>query len=316
LWNRDFWRHQSDGLAIFLAQDFCGVYRLPIKFEELLMTGTSFYIKPLLPCLSRDRKFYILAVSLKNLRLFEGSTDSLVELELDFPTAMEEVLWMDDPEKHLNIHTSSGSAGEGKGRTAGIFHGHTPEEDEKKNIARFFQSVNQGLYELLEEKDAPIVLAGVEYLLSIYRQTNPQIKVLKDSISGNVDRESLDELREKSWKIVKPIFEEDQKKAIEVYEQLRGQGSKLAITGIKSVVRAAIFGQVETLFVPLKSQRWGWYDAQHQEVIVEDEPRPENGDLLDFAASETILNSGQVFGLPAEKMPGREEVAAILRYTA
>lgn len=316
LGNRDFWRHQSDGLAVFLAQDFSEVYRLPVKFEEQLMTGTSFYIKPLLPCLSRAKKFYLLAVSLKNLRLFEGTADSLVELELNFPTAMDEALWMDDPEKHLNIHTSSGSSAEGQARSAGIFHGHTPEEDEKKNIARFFQSVNQGLNEHLEEKDAPIVLAGVDYLLSIYRETNSQIKALRHSISGNVDRESLDELRDRAWEIVKPIFEEDQKKSLERYEQLRGQKSKLAIAGIDAVVRAATLGQVETLFVPLTLQRWGWYDAQRNEVIVEDQPRPENRDLLDFAASETILNSGQVFALPVENMPGMEEVAAILRYTA
>ena len=40
----------------------------------------------------------------------------------------------------------------------------------------------------------------------------------------------------------------------------------------------------------------------------------ENDDLLDFAAAETILNSGQVFAVPREQLPGDGDLAAILRY--
>src|SRR5919108_4880738 len=36
LWNRDFWRHQGDGLAIFLTNDFYKVFWLPVEFEALL----------------------------------------------------------------------------------------------------------------------------------------------------------------------------------------------------------------------------------------------------------------------------------------
>jgi hypothetical protein len=79
-------------------------------------------------------------------------------------------------------------------------------------------------------------------------------------------------------------------------------------------VKAAKFGQVETLFVSLGVQKWGRYDAQNNQVIVESGPNPENEDLLDLAAAETILNSGQVFAVPREKLPGKGDLAAILRY--
>lgn len=314
LWNKDFWQHQEDGLAIFLTNDFHKVYRLPVEFEELLMTGTSFQIKPLLPCLGRGIKFYVLAVSLNNVRLFEGNADTMRELTLNFPTRMDDALWMDDPEKYLNMHSGSVSMGEGKGG-AGVFHGHDPADEDKKNILRFFQSVNQGLNDLLEEKTIPMVLAGVEYLLPIYREASSYNNLLEDTVPGNRDREDLKQLHEKAWKIVKPIFEESQKKAFEKYEQLHGQGSDLATSDLKAVVKAATFGQIETLFVPLESQKWGRYDAEKNKVLLAKEPGPENEDLFDFAASQTILNSGQVFAVPPEKMPGKEEIAAILRYT-
>src|SRR5919106_511712 len=96
-------------------------HRVPIQFEELLMTGTSFHIKPLLPCLGRGIKFYVLAVSLNNVRLFEGNADGMSEIELNFPTSIESTLWMDEREKFLNLHSGSTSMGEGKGGS-GIFH--------------------------------------------------------------------------------------------------------------------------------------------------------------------------------------------------
>jgi hypothetical protein len=314
LWDREFWQQQADGLAIFLTKDFYKVYRLPVAFEEQLMTGTSFHIKPLLPCLGRGIKFYVLALSLKNVRLFEGNADTMSQIELDFPTSIEAALWADDPEKQLNMHSASVSLGDGRNST-GVFHGHDPADEDKTNILRFFQSVNQGLNNLLDEKNIPMVLAGVDYLLPIYREASSYQNLLEDSIAGSPDRENINELHEKAWKIVEPIFQESQKKAFEKYEQLHGQGSSLAANDLREVVKAAIFGQVETLFVPLGSQKWGRYDEEKNKVVLAKEPGSDNEDLFDFAASQTLLNSGQVFAVPPEQMPGKGEISAILRYT-
>jgi hypothetical protein len=311
LWNKDFWQHQAAGLAIFLSSDFQKVYRLPVEFEELLVIANSFHIKPLLPCLGRGINFYVLAVSLNNVRLFQGNADTMSEIALNFPNNMNEALWMDDPEKYLNLHSGSSSTSEAKGGGA-IFHGHNIADEEKKNILQFFQLVHQGLNALLEEKTIPMVLAGVDYLLPIYREASSYNNVLEDGIPGNADRENLKDLHEKAWKIVRPIFEESQKKAFEKFEQLNGQQSALATSELEEVVKAAKFGQVETLFVPLGMRKWGRYDAENNQVIVDGS---EDEDLLDLAAAETILNSGQVFAVPPDQMPGGGEISAILRYT-
>ena len=314
LWDRNFWQHQGDGLAIFLTNDFYKVYRLPVRFDEHIHTGTSFYIKPLLPCLGRGIKFYVLAVSLNSIRLFEGNADTMSEIKLNFPTSMEEALWADDPEKQLNMHSGSVSPGDGKSST-GVFHGHDPADEDKTNILRYFQSVNQGLNTLLDDRNIPMVLAGVDYLLPIYREASSYQNMLQDGIAGNPDRENIKELHQRAWQIVRPIFEESQKKAYEKFEQLSGQKSDLAVNDIKAAVKAAVFGQVETIFVPLGVQKWGRYDAQNNKVLLKKEPAPENEDLFDFAAAQTLLNSGQVFAVPPEQMPGGGELAAILRYS-
>ncbi len=313
LWNDDFWRHQSDGLVIFLSNGFSVIYRLPTEFEELLIVANHFHIKPLIPLLGRVGRFYILAISLNNIRLFESTPDTINEIKLNFPTSMDQALWMDEPERYLNLHSSSVSTSKAKGGAA-IFHGQGIGDEEKNRILRFFHSVNQGLSDLIEDKTPPLILAGVDYLLPIYHEASIYQNVLKDSIVGNPDRENLNELQEEAWKIVKPIFEESQKKAFEKFEQLNGQHSPLATTDLTKAVKAAKFGQMETLFVPLGREIWGRYDADNNQVIVQSEPSPENEDLLDFAAAETILNSGQVFAVPREQLPSNGDLAAILRY--
>jgi Bacterial archaeo-eukaryotic release factor family 7 len=315
LWSKDFWQHQAEGLAIFLTNNFHRIYRLPVEFDEFLSIGTSFHFKPLVPCLGRGIKFYVLALSLKDVRLFEGNADTIHEVQLNFPTSMEEVLWADEPERYLNLHSGSTSLREGKGGGA-IFHGHTPQDDEKKDILRFFQAIDEGLNDLLQEESIPVVLAGVEYLLPIFREASSYQNLLEDRIAGNHDRENLKQLHKEAWNIVLPIFEESQRKAFEKFEQLNGQKSPLAVKDIKEAVKAAVVGQVETIFVPLGVQKWGRYDPENHRVILKHEPKPEDEDLFDFAATQTLLNSGQVFAVPPEQIPGGGEVAATLRYAA
>lgn len=315
LWNRGFWQHQGDGLAIFLSNDFSEVYRLPASFEQLLVIANNFHIKPLLPLLGRTGTFYILALSLNNVRLFQATPDTLSEIGLDFPTSLKEALWTDEPEKYLNLHSGSISTNEGKGGAA-VFHGHNVSDEEKTNILRFFQSVSQGLNALIETKTIPMVLAGVDYLLPIYREASTYQNILKDSVIGNPDREDLRKLHREAWNIARPLFEESQKKAFEKFQQLYGQQTELAATDLETAVKAARFGQVETLFIPLGRQIWGRYDAETNRVSRAAEPGAEHEDLLDLAAAETILNSGQVFAVPPEQMPGDGELAVILRYAA
>ncbi len=69
----DFWQHQSDGLAVFLSPGYSQIYRLPSSFDELMSIGNNFHIKPLLPLLSQDGQFYILALSMNKIRLYLGN---------------------------------------------------------------------------------------------------------------------------------------------------------------------------------------------------------------------------------------------------
>jgi len=56
----NFWRHQGDGLALFLAPDFAESYTLPAAFEDLVVVADHFHLKPMLPMMASGEQFYVL----------------------------------------------------------------------------------------------------------------------------------------------------------------------------------------------------------------------------------------------------------------
>jgi hypothetical protein len=311
----EFWQHQSDGLALFLSAAGIHQYRLPQHFEELVVVNERFHIKPLLPLFTGDGYFFVLALSQNAVRLLQCTRDNFSEVNLPgMPTSMDEALQFDDPERQLQYHTSSSSPG-GAGKRSAVFHGHgVGVDDEKPNILRYFRMVNQGLHELLHNQNAPLILAGVEYLHPIYKEANEYPHLIEQGIEGSPDRWNAQELHEQAWQIVEPLFTRSQEEAMDRYKQFAGSENGKGINDLKKIIRAAIRGQVETLFIVTNLQQWGRFDPEANSIQLHEEPEANDEDLLDLAAVQTILNRGTVYALKAEEMPESSPIAAILRY--
>ncbi len=310
--DRPFWHHQSDGLALFLSKDLVRPYRLPIKFDELVVVTDRFHTKPVLPLLTGDGRFYMLALSQKDVRLFLCTKFSVSEVDLKgVPRSLEEALRYDAPEKPLQFHAHTAS---GLGKRGATFHGHgIGIDDAKDHILRFFQELDRGLQNVLTEERAPMVVASVDYLVPIFRQATAYPRVLEQGISGNPEGVPVEDLHRKAVEIVAPDFEREIHGRVAMYGQLANTGK--AVSHVEEVVKAAYHGRIDILFVPVGFQQWGDFDSSSEEVRLLEEGEPGAGDLLDFAAAQTLLNSGTVYAVNPEDMPhGNGAVAAILRY--
>lgn len=307
--NYDFWQHQETGLACFISQNQMHYYRLPHSFVELVEVSDRFHIKPLLPLITGDNQFYLLALAQNEIRLFQGSHDSIQEIALteDVPDSLAEALRYDVPEKQLQSHSV-------RSDRSLIFHGHgVGTTDNKDEIFRYFQQVDRGLQSLLHDEQAPLILAGVEYLLPIYHEANSYSHLLTEGITtGNPENLSPEELHSSAWQIMQPHFQQARQEAIANYQELLGAGQ--ASADLKQIVPAAYHGQVDTLFVAAEVQYWGKFEPETNSIEIEDNPTPENVDLLDFAAVNTFLQGGMVYLMAKEQIPNTESVAAIFRY--
>jgi hypothetical protein len=312
---RDFWEHQSDGLAVYLADGFQRVLRVPRAFEETVSVGERFVVKPLLPLLSGDGRFFVLAFSENRVRLLQGTRWSVADLTPDdLPKDRAEALWVDDPEKSLQLHTGTTSRGPGGGRRAAIFHGQgDPEDSEKTNLLRYFRRIDEGVRKALQGENAPLVLAGVEYLFPIYREANGYEHLLEEGVPGNPDEATAAQLHDAAWALVEPLFRARQDDARERWGAASGAGR--ALNDVESILPAAHHGRVDTLFVALGRTVWGSFDPEGEgTVTVRDEPRSGDVDLLDLAAAKVLRRSGVVYAVDAQEVPGGGDAAATLRY--
>jgi Bacterial archaeo-eukaryotic release factor family 7 len=307
-----FWQHQSDGLAMFISANLFRYYCLPLNFAELVVVSDRFHLKPLLQLLTGDGQFYILALSQNQVRLFQGTRYSVSEVELeDVPQSIAEALRYDDPEKQLQFHT--GTSQGGSGDRAAMFHGHgAGNDDQKDNLLRYFRKVNEGLQELLKNMRSPLILAGVDYLLPIYKQANTYPYLMDEGIPGNPEELKAEELHEPAWKIVQSYFDQAQQELVERYQALAETGQ--TASNIQEVVPAAYYQRVESLFVPVGQQKWGLFNPGSGKVQVHSQQEAGDEDLMDLAALHTLLNGGTVYAVEPEQVPGDAPLAAVLRY--
>jgi len=307
-----FWLHTSNGLALFLSKAGMTAYRVPLELQELAVVTDRFHLKPLLAMLTGDGRFYLLALSQKAIRLFEGTRFSIRELDLEgIPGNIYEALRWDDPEKQLQ-HRVSEMGGKGGPKTV-VFHGHASWVDESKtNILRYCNKIDKALSPFFADESAPLVLAGVDYLHPLYREANTYRYLLEDGVIGNPDDLSAKQLHELAWAIVEPHFLKEQELAVECYQQSKGTG--LTTDRIEEAAPAAYDGRIDTLFVPLGVRRWGSFDPESRQVVLHEERMPDDEDLMDYTAVMTLSRRGAVYVVEPAEIPDQKEMAALFRY--
>jgi hypothetical protein len=330
LGNAEFWRHQLDGLAVFVAHDFFRYYRLPFDVPEIVVVADMLYTKPLLPALAEEGHFYVLALSQASVRLLRCTRFAVEDVDLDglgIPRSLAEALQYDDLQKpELSHHPVTGpgqsggpsvEAARGGGRRGSgrrhAFHGHGQDaSDTKQEVLRYFQAVDAGISRLLGAEHAPLVLASVEFLQPIYRNTTSYRYVLEEGIEGNPDQISPADLHARALPIVEPELHAPIDAAVERFRSVAPGG--LTSCDLAEVLLALEMSRVDCLFVARGEDRWGKFDLANGTVTVHDERRPDDVDLLDLAARETIRHGGDVYLVDKDTMPCNEPLGAIYRF--
>jgi hypothetical protein len=195
-----------------------------------------------------------------------------------------------------------------------MFHGNvSPKDDAKPEIAAFLRTVDDGIAHLLAADDVPVVLAGVGYEASIYRQVTRLPRVMAEVVTGNPDRTPPAELHARAWAVVAPLFAAERNAAAERLRSLAN--TKQATTDLRTVLAGAPEGRLDTLFVPVGVRIWGRMTAERPRPEIHAERRPGDRDLLDVAAVHALLTGARVHAVPPGEMPvAGAPVAAILRY--
>lgn len=315
---QEFWENSDNGLAIFISPQLFRYYSLPVDFPEFIVVSDQFHLKPLLPLVNSDRRFYILALSQKDVRFFEATPYNVRQVKVEnMPHSLDEALNVDDTAKEGQFRIATSKGGTSNSFTQpGAFHGQgSPDRDKhQEQILQFFHAIDDALHEKLRNRKAPLVIAGVEYLHPIYKEANTYQNLVEEGITGNPEILKPEELQAQTWQIVEPILRQEEQAAMERYYELAGSDTGKASSDPKEIVPAAYFQRVDALFVPQGKELWGEFDPDNMTVYIHPEAEADDEDMLDFAAIHTLLNGGTVYTVEPDNVPDGATAAAIFRY--
>jgi hypothetical protein len=310
-----FWRHQGKGLAVFAASGLFQHHRLPIEVPELELVGPRPHVRPQLPLLADDGQFYVLAASAGDTRLYTGSRFGLTEVEAELPRSVAEISAETDYQnmRHAAPPARPRSAGP-VGMPATHNFGEDPEEQRKAQLIEHLRRLHNALEGTLGGSRQPIVLVAAPEVRGHLQALAKNITFFGEGIQFDPGALGEEELHARAYELVRPSFAQRRADAIDRFQALAGSNDPRGATDLKTIVEAAGQGRVDTLLVAEGRHVWGSPGATAGEVRLDPEPTPENEDLVDHAAVQTLLQGGQVHVLRPEDMPRDAPMVAIFRF--
>jgi len=304
-----FFRHQSDGLAIYLQGSEISYYTLPVQFEPAYYIADHFYLIPVLPFFNDDGTFYLLALSQQKATLYEGSRHFMAELILDEGALKTPETDGGNKEKSLQFRSAGGT------QKGVLYHGQgSGKDDRQKELEKYFKSVDQAVNALLREEKSPLVLACVDPHFAVYRDLTSYQYLYPDFIPGNPDEIDAQMLHEKAWDAIEEHFLNERKFEREHIRNLSARGR--TSYSLDEILQASLDGRIETLFLQMGTDKYGLYDLDQRTVLrVRPEPEGNSVSLFNMAATHALLKGGRVFLESKENMPFQEtEINALFRF--
>ena len=298
----------SNGLIVFRSPDVFRYFLLHQPVPELHAVEERFQIRPLLSALAREQRFHLLGLSRRDVRLFHCTQHRMEHASIRQVVSQNFRVWL-ATRKPDHVLENRAAAGPSVGSMKGVSFGtNTDRERDDEYLTHFFKQINNGVNALLRNDTAPLLLAGTEDEIAIYRRVSTHPRLLDEYVHGSPDGLSERELHRRAMDIAMRLCSLPLQSAIAEFEKQRDKG-RVSLDA-ESVIKSAWEGGVADLFLSRSAEFVGRWNEQTYQV----ESGSPGEDLLNAAALQTVLHGGQAFGLEAEDMPEKHEVAAVLRF--
>jgi hypothetical protein len=302
---------QGQSIGVFRSADVFRVAWLDERVPSRAVVGPHFFIRPMLPELTRNKTFYILALSQKNVRLLRCTMRSSEEVSFPQSTAKNFDEYMNTA-KPDHVLDNRSSAGPDVGGSKGVMFGTTADREAKDQyLAHFYGQIDRGLNEALRGQNKPVILAGVDYEIALYRSGSKFPRLAAEAVEGAPNSLKAGEMHARAIDAIQRCYDRKIDEALAEYNHKVGGGGT---NRLKDVVTAAHDGRVLTLLVSNSLETKGVFDQATHTVKGRQTGTTEDEDLINDAAIQTILHGGQVFVAPNGKMPQGSAVAAIFRF--
>ncbi len=292
-----FWKHQSNSLGIFVTPDDMRTYRLPNDLSARVEVSDRFVLSPLVRTLSFPYAALVLAISQGSVRLIEiAENGASGEISLpDVPNNLSEATGRSMPADRAPARRLQGSEGQ------------------KTLIRQFAREVDRTLRSHLARLTEPMILAGVEYVVAIYRSMNSYRHLVDEALIGNFDQASPSELATAAREVLTRDY---QKKTALLQDRFsRFKMENRTSSDRVEIARAATLGAVDTILIDIDTAVEGRVDEAGN-IKLGEIPSVRTYDVVSEIAVRVMLSGGSVIGLRHADIPEGRSMGAILRYSS
>jgi hypothetical protein len=304
-----FWARMRNGLAVFISEGYFKYIKMPIVPDYELSTESRFYMTPLVPVIASKEYFYLLVLSKQQCKLFRADAFGMEPVEVPgLPNGVTAVKKLPDNDAFTYSEGTGSRAG---GPDLPGAAGGNPEI--KDNITVYFEAVDDVLFrEIFNKENAPLLLAGGENMIPIYKAACHYHNVYKDTLTGSHEHDERHALYNQAKEIMAPIFQEPLDKALTIFANQ--SATELTSSIIADIIPAAFYGRISHLFAEKGQHIWGEFDENTSELKLHDQQGENSRDLLDLAVIKALTQGGEVYLLDRKQMPAPSQLAAVFRY--
>ena len=202
-----FWKNHQAGMAVYCRPEETYLRGLPFATPERVVVNSRCYLASLVPAISSEVHFLVLALSPKSVRLFDCSRYSCTRVNTaGWPQDLGELETFVEEQRQLGAHAEVASAAMGGTREI-VFYGQEGFDEgteHKQRLLEYCRLIDRRLHATLGRHDhAPLVLACEERLAPIFREKPPSIRAsfLKRCL-GNPDYRTASDIHEGAWELV------------------------------------------------------------------------------------------------------------------
>lgn len=310
------WSDLDAGLALFIAPGFSERLTLPHDPGRHAVVQRGFYLRPLLPLLSADGRFYVLTIDPLEPRLYLGDRRRLAPVEdADLGDTLRDIIGRTELPADVGYHPTGPAATTG-GAATPKYHslGESPSDYKQTELDLFAHRLAKAIDQHLASARDPLVLVGDPGLLGAYRKHSSYRRLCTEAIDKNPSHLAEETLHALALAVAAPELDGARREAIERFESLAGRGEDRASAKLQEIVPAAHHGRVEVLLVAPDGEAWGQLSPAGELLELHRERQASSADLIDRAIAACLRNGGKVLPLDPGAAADGGPLRAILRY--
>jgi hypothetical protein len=312
--NDTIWHDGFNGLAVYIYNDNLTFYKLPFSIKERIEISHYYYLVDLVTGFFQNPNYNILIVDEGGVEIFIANRFSINQIEIEEPYSSESDYYnqrfINEEEQFYHVENRGGRNSKHEGV---MMHGHGNAKDDRKIRAkRYFQTIEPIITKYLQTQSLPLVIAGHDYLVSIYKDVTKYHPILATHITLNPGPLDKNDLHTKA----NAIIDEDQKEAYKVSKNdyCNKISTELTTVWPEEIIKAGTTGKIDTLFYNKNLELFGFTEETENKMHVVVTNNDMDEDLTNLAILLALQNDSNIFPLSEKDMPQKVPFCALLRY--